>query len=485
MGADEEGTHRRLTALRSEILEPTIRAHHVRTVKNTGDGFLAEFASVVDAVRCAVAIQSAVERRNAGQPRRIQFRIGINLGDVIVEPGDLYGDGVNIAARLEGIASPGGICISRAALEQVRGTVNIQARELGAQRLKNIAQPVHAFTIAPAGPAPATGAAVFGRKATSAEGSRRRWRRGATVAGVLLTAAMAGAAWHGRAPGPPRPATPVTVADPDAPPSARVAGAEALAPPRLSVVVLPFANRSGDPEQDYLAEAITDDLTTLLGRLPLTFVIGRGTAAAYEGRVVDARQLGRELGVRYAVEGSIRRLGERVHVDARILDTATGALLWAESLEEPRAELPEVSRTILARIAKATDTQLLAAEGRRIAQERRRDAEAVDLVLRGRAMMVGTARTAERIEEARGLFERAVALDDGSPIAHGSLALNRPCCMDQRVDAVSLSSPGVMPRGRTPGARARASGSARRRRRPPRSPAAHPCASAAHCRSPV
>jgi TolB-like protein len=190
---------------------------------------------------------------------------------------------------------------------------------------------------------------------------------------------------------------------------------------RYSIVVLPFVNRGGDPEQDYLAAGITDDLTTILGRLPGSFVIGRGTAATYRGRTMDVRQLGRDLGVRYAVEGSVRRLGGQVRVDAQLLDTGTGAQLWAESLEEPRADLAELSRQVMLRIARALDLQLLAAESRRLAAERPGNPEAADLVLRGRALMT-TFRSRESLAEARRLFERAVALDEGSAIAHAGLA---------------------------------------------------------------
>ena len=262
------------------------------------------------------------------------------------------------------------------------------------------------------------GAAALPHGAPDAGGnpsSASRPRRVPLLAGTALAAAaLAGAAsvWTLSRPAP----------VPALPPAASAAKAPAApALPRFSVVVLPFLNRGGDPEQDYLAAVVTEDLTTILGRLAGSFVIGRGTAATYRGRTVDARQLGRELGVRYAVEGSVRRMGEQVRVDAQLLDTGSGAQLWAESLEEPRADLAELSRQVMLRIARALDLQLLAAEGRRLAAERPDNPEAADLVLRGRALMT-TFRSRESLAEARRLFERAVALDENSAIAHAGLA---------------------------------------------------------------
>ena len=275
MHNDEEATHAKLTALLADGVEPAIAEHGGRIVKNTGDGFLAEFPSAVEAVRAAVQFQTRIKELTIGEAedRRIAFRVGVNIGDVIVEPHDIFGDGVNIAARLESIAEPGGICISSSAYDQVRGKVGVEFADLGEQNLKNIARPVRAYAVVRDGPSPAT----------QAERARL---------------------------GP-------------------------LSPPRLSIVVLPFANLSGDPEQDYFVDGVTESLTTDLSRISGSFVIGRHTAFTYKGKAVDLKQIGRELNVRYVLEGSVQRGGNRLRVNVQLIDAETGNHLWAERFDKP------------------------------------------------------------------------------------------------------------------------------------------------------
>ncbi len=269
-GTDEDRTLARLRALRSDLLDPTIAVHHGRVVKRTGDGILIEFRSVVDAVRCAVAVQNGMVERNAGLPpeRRIEFRVGIYLGDVIEESdGDLMGDGVNIAARLEGIAKPGTVCLSEDAYRQVKARLDLVVGDLGEQSLKNIAEPIRVYSLEVG-----------------------------------------------------RPAQPKPVAT--------------SAPPPLSIVVLPFANISGDPDQAYFADGVTESLTTDLSRISGSFVIARNTAFTYKGKHVDVKQVGRELGVRYALEGSVQRGGNRMRVNVQLIDTEMGNHIWAERFEK-------------------------------------------------------------------------------------------------------------------------------------------------------
>ena len=284
MGADEEGTHERLKAHRRELVDPKIREHKGRTVKNTGDGLLAEFASVVDAVRCAAEVQRGMIDRERQMPdeRRIRFRIGINLGDVIVDGDDIFGDGVNVAARLEALAEPGGICISRMVRDQIRDKLAYAFEDLGEQSVKNIARPVRVYALPPE--------AVTDLPASS----------------VL-------------------PAPPIS---------------QSTVVPHLSIVVLPFTNLSNDREQQYFADGITEDLTTDLSRIADMFVISRNTAFTYQGKRVDTKQIGRELGVRYVLEGSVRRSGNQVRVNAQLIDAETDVHLAASFMDYvmPRAD---------------------------------------------------------------------------------------------------------------------------------------------------
>ena len=398
-GADEEGTLARLRALRSDLFTPTVAIYNGRVVKRTGDGAIVEFRSVVEAVRCAVDMQSSMLERNAGEPddKRIEFRIGIHLGDVVEEDdGDLMGDGVNVAARLESICKPGGICLSEDAYRQVRDKLNESFVDLGDQTLKNIARPMRAYALTSAtggGPAipPAMVApnpldwrqrlvafrsapiAILENVARltraiaepSATGSRddvrptsevghasgdlntarrtrdRRLRLGLIVSALIVFAAAR--TWRGQ-----DSSTPLL---PALPPGAAVTDSKLASAPRLSIVVLPFANLSGDPEQDTLADGLTDDLTTDLTRLPDSFVIGRSAATAYRGKRADLRRLGRHLGVRYALEGSVRRAGETITVNAQLISTETGADVWADRLEGESSRLAELQTELVSRLA--------------------------------------------------------------------------------------------------------------------------------------
>jgi adenylate cyclase len=298
-GADEDRTLSRLRGLRSDLIEPAIAAHHGRIVKRTGDGLIIEFRSVVDAVRCAVEVQTAMIERNAGvlPEKRIEFRVGVHLGDVVEErDGDLMGDGVNIAARLEGIAKPGAICLSEDAYRQVKGRLDLKVADLGATQLKNIADPIRVYSLevgqpSDAKPSPSALATVKPSAPATSWVSHGR-ALAAVLTALLLLAAAAG--WY-------------------------MLGGHMTKPAQaahLSIVVLPFANLSGDPAQDYFADGITENLTTDLSRLSGSFVIARNTAFTFKGKNLDAKEIGKELGVRYVLEGSVQRDQNQVRVNA-------------------------------------------------------------------------------------------------------------------------------------------------------------------------
>jgi TolB-like protein/class 3 adenylate cyclase/Flp pilus assembly protein TadD len=358
MGADEEGTHERLKAHLRDLIEPKIAEHRGRVVKNTGDGFLAEFASVVDAVRCAVEMQRGMAERNGGAPpeKRIDFRVGINLGDVIVEEHDIFGDGVNVAARLEALAEPGGICVSRVVRDQVRDKVDFAFEDMGEHRVKNISRPVRVYTLRP------------------------EPTRALTTSGAVAI-----------------PKTP--------------------AAPRLSIVVLPFANLSSDPEQQYFADGLTEDLTTDLSRIAGMFVISRNTAFTYRNKPVVTKQIGRELGVRYALEGSVRRSGSGVRVTAQLIDAETDAHLWADRFDGDTGDLLVLQDEVTRRIAFALDLELVNAEATRKVEK----PDALDCILRGRAAEAKPP-TRDTYAQAIGWFERALALDRRSVQAQSLLA---------------------------------------------------------------
>ncbi len=345
--ADEDRTLARLRALRSDLIDPTIAVHKGRVVKRTGDGLLVEFRSVVDAVRCAIEVQNGMVERNAGLPpeRRIEFRIGVHLGDIVEEnDGDLMGDGVNIAARLEGIAKPGAICLSEDAYRQVKGRLDLAVRDLGLTRLKNIAEPIRVYSLDI---------------------------------------------------GPPALAKPT--------PAPEKAG-----PPRLSIVVLPFANIGGDPEQEHFADGVTESLTTDLSRIRGSFVIGRNTAFTFKGKAVDLKQIGRELNVRYVLEGSVQRGGNRTRVNVQLIDAETGNHLWAERFDKPLADLFDMQDEIVARLAGALNVQLVAAEARRAEQAPTPDS--MDLYFQGVAWFY-KGLTPHNMVQARSYFDRALIAD--------------------------------------------------------------------------
>ena len=304
--ADEDRTLARLRDLRTDLIDPAMAAHRGRTVKRTGDGSIIEFRSVVDAVRCAIEVQKGMAVRNAELPpeERIVFRVGVHLGDIVEEAdGDLMGDGVNIAARLEGIAVPGGVCLSNAAYEQLRGKLREEFADLGEQRLKNIARPVRVYAL------------KSDRQIPSAD---------------TLSTSSAG-----------------------------------IEPPRLSIVVLPFANIGGDPEQEYFVDGVTESLTTDLSRMSGSFVIARNTAFTYKGKPIDVRKLGHELNVRYVLEGSVQRGSNRMRVNVQLIEAETGNHIWAERFDKPVADFFEMQDEIVARLANRLTKELVSVEARR------------------------------------------------------------------------------------------------------------------------
>jgi adenylate cyclase len=361
MGADEEGTLERLQALRRELIDPKIAEHRGRIVKTTGDGLLVEFASVVDAVRCAVAVQQAMPERETGvaADSRIELRIGINLGDVLVEGDDLYGDGVNIAARIEALADAGGVFVSNTVHDQVRDRLPFVFEDLGEQQVKNIARPVRVYAFRPNAVADLPALSVL-------------------------------------------PIPPIS---------------EAAATPRLSIVVLPFANLSGDQEQQYFADGLTEDLTTDLSRLADMFVISCNTAFTYRNKPVDTKQIGRELDVRYVLEGSVRRSSNRLRINAQLIDTETDGHVWTERFDHDTSDLFAVQDEITSRIAIALDLELVTAEAGRTAEH----PDALDYILRGRALMNKT-NTRDNFAAAISLFERTLVLDPNSVEAQSRLA---------------------------------------------------------------
>jgi TolB-like protein len=345
MGLDEVGTARTLREHR-KVTDALVAKHGGRLVKTTGDGVLLEFPSVVDAVECAVAVQAVMAQRNEGVSvdRQMLFRFGINLGDILIEGDDILGDGVNIAARLEGIAEPGGICISSSAYEQVRGKVTVEFTDLGEQTLKNIARPIRAYAVG-------------------------------LSANAHQTAPLQSSA------------------------------------PRLSIVVLPFANIGGDPEQEYFVDGVTESLTTDLSRISGSFVIARNTAFSFKGKAIDVKRVGRELNVRYVLEGSVQRGGNRLRVNVQLIDAETGNHLWAERFDKPVADLFDMQDEIVSRLANTLNAQLIAVEARRA--ERSPHPDATDLCFQGAAWF-NMGRTPENMAQARGFYERALALEPGN-----------------------------------------------------------------------
>jgi adenylate cyclase len=402
MSEDEEATLAELRVWRHQIVDPRIREYRGRIIKSTGDGFLVEFASVVDAVRCAVEMQREMAERNAeiAADRRLEFRIGINLGDIVAEDHDIYGDGVNVAARLEALAEPAGICVSRVVRDQIRDKLPYAFVDRGDQQVKNIARPVRVYAMSPDEIAATDRVAV----------AQRRRIRPAALAGSLALVGLCAAGligwrvWSRD--------QPVAASAPAAAIGAVQATTSAAAP-RLSIIVLPFENLSHDPDQDYFADAITEDLTTDLSRIAGSFVIARNTAFTYKGIPVDVKQLGRDLGVHYALEGSVRRVGDQVQVNVQLIDADSGAHVWADRFDTDRRNLAEAQSEITGRLARTLNLQLIQAVGRQIDKEQPVNPDAQDLIMRGWALYQRTPAAANR-DEAKEAFARALRIDPKS-----------------------------------------------------------------------
>jgi len=406
MGADEEDTLARLKAHRREVVDPRIGGHRGRIVKTTGDGLLAEFASVVDAVRCAVEIQDRMAKRNADVPpdRRIEFRVGINVGDIIIDESDIFGDGVNVAARLEALAQPGGICVSRMARDQVRDKLALTFEDLGEQQVKNIARPVRAYRIV-------TDAAVR-QAATSAPG-RRRWtpRRAiaAGIAALVLLATGAAAFWR--------------LYPPYLAPTA--AGAPAAArplPDKPSIAVLPFANLSGDPTQDYLADGLTDNLVDALAQNPGLFVIARNATLGYRGKAVAPQAAAKDLGVRYVLEGSVQKSDDRIRVTAQLIDTVNDDHLLSQKYDRNLTNLFALEDDLSLQIAGALDVQLRGGTIARALAHGTRNLEAWENLVK--ASQTYFRFNPADVDEAQKLAQRAVDLDPNYVAAWQFLAFS-------------------------------------------------------------
>jgi TolB-like protein/class 3 adenylate cyclase/Flp pilus assembly protein TadD len=360
-GADEDRTLARLRGLRSDLIDPAIAAHRGRNVKRTGDGAIVEFRSVVDAVNCAVEVQKAMVERNAGvaPEKQIEFRVGIHVGDVVEESdGDLMGDGVNVAARLEGAAKPGAICLSEQAYWQVKRRLDLEVSDLGAIQLKNIAEPIRVYSLDVGKPAQAGGS-------------------------------------------------------PSAP------APEKTAAPRLSIVVLPFANFGGDPEQEYFVDGVTESLTTDLSKIGGSIVIARNTAFTFKGKPYDVKAIGRELNVRYVLEGSVQRGGGRMRLNVQLIEAESGSHLWAERFDKPVGDVLDMQDEIVARLAETLNAQLVAAEARRA--EHAPNPDSMDLYFQGLAW-VHKGQSTDALTRGERFLERALMLDPGNIEAHVALA---------------------------------------------------------------
>jgi adenylate cyclase len=354
-GVDEEGTHAQLQAHLRALVDPKVAEHRGRVVKNTGDGMLAEFGSVVDAVRCALDVQRGMAERNAGVPndKRIEFRMGINVGDIIIDRGDIFGDGVNVAARLEGLAESGGICVSGRVQEDARGKLDIAFEDAGEQQLKNIAWPVRVYRVRLSGETPQS-----------------------------------------------RPA----LALPDKP----------------SIAVLPFTNISGDPEQGYFADGMTEDIITALSHIPTLFVIARNSSFAYKDRAIDIRQIGRELGVRYVLEGSVREAGRRLRITGQLIEAETGTHLWADRFDSFLEDVFDLQDRVTTAVAGAIEPSITQAEIRRANRKPTANLRAYDWLLRALGEQQLYSRDA--VDRAMQMARRAIELDPRYAQAYAYLA---------------------------------------------------------------
>lgn len=394
MGADELGTLRALKSHRRELIDPTIAAFHGRIVKTTGDGALVEFPSAVEAVTCAIIIQRGTASRNAAVPeeKRLTFRVGINVGDIIIDAKDIFGDGVNVAARLQTLCQPGGLCISHAVHEQVRDRLPIAFDDRGEQAVKNIARPVRVFGLTPQAIAAAPDLAPGARAGLW---ERRRGLIAAALA-VLVLLAGAGAWWAVR---------PTTVQQA----SGSISSAIPTAASRASIAVLPLASLGDFGPGDYFADGLTEDIISALGRFREMSVISRSGVSAYKGRSPTPEQVGRDLKVRYVVEGSVRRSPERIRVSVNLTDAARGTLLWSERYDAEPKDIFAVQDEITRRVAGALAVRVTSLELANAAAKPPNNLEAYDLVLRGRDLLSQGVRSANA--QARSLFERAIELD--------------------------------------------------------------------------
>jgi len=403
MGADEKGTLLALKGHRTQLIDPLVAAHNGQIVKSMGDGLLLSFPSVVEAVSCAVAVQSGMAKRNSSLPgdRRIEFRVGVNIGDVIVEKGDVFGDGVNIAARLEQIAPPGGICLSEDAYRQVRGKLEIPIADAGEQHLKNIANPIRVYRIEPT-------VAAVADLAPPAEPKRRWSARAVAGAAIIAAVLLAAGTWFGLLR---EPAVIWRRAEPANP-------IPASAVPIIAV--LPFANQTGDDSQGYFAEGVTDEIIDALGRFNTLRVIGRNAVARYKKRPPTQEEINSELGANYLVAGSVRHSGNRVRIAAQLTEARAGTVLWSDRYDGELTDIFEFQDTIARRIAGTLAANVTLVEGRRQLDHPRPDASAFDLVLRARAIGHGASRSANR--QFRELISKAIELDPNYASAHALMA---------------------------------------------------------------
>jgi adenylate cyclase len=365
--ADEERTLGRLKALRAELIDPKIAAHRGRIVKTTGDGLLVEFASVVDALRCAAEMQAALAESNAPlvPERRIELRVGINVGDIVVEDGHIFGDGVNVAARLEGLAEPGGIRVSARVQEDAAGRLDLAFEDMGEQALKNISRPVRAYRVRSESPLPDP-PPRSPDQVRGGEGSAHSARVGA--------------------------AEPPPLPLPDKP----------------SIAILPFANMSGDPAQEYFVDGMVEEIITALSRIRWLFVLARNSSFTYKGQAVDVKQVGRELGVRYVLEGSVRKAGNRVRITGQLIDAETGTHLWADRFDGSLEDVFDLQDKVASSVAGVIEPALQAAETARSASRPTSDLTAYDLYLRAYAMVLSSVK---QTPEALRILEQAIARD--------------------------------------------------------------------------
>jgi TolB-like protein/class 3 adenylate cyclase len=405
MAVDEAGTLAQLKAHRKELIEPKTAEYHGRVVKLTGDGTLMEFGSVVDAVLFAVDVQRAMVKRNADVPedRRVTYRVGINIGDILVDGDDIYGDGVNVAARLEGLAEPGGICVSRTVLNHVRNKVELDFEDLGEQAVKNIPEPVRVYRVLLEGEAPAV---------VRPAGKRRLalWPLVATTSLVLLIVA-GGALWW------------LKPWAPDVEPALIERMAFPL-PDKPSIAVLPFDNLSDHPAQDYFSDGITEDIITDLSKISGLFVIARNSSFAYKGKSLEVTQIARALGVKYVLEGSVRRADDQVRINAQLIDASTGGHLWAERYDGILSDIFALQDKVTGQIVTALALKLTTGERQELAQRGTDDAEAYDAFLRAKRLL-NERGWMERPDndKARAWLEKAIELDPSYAAAYASLGL--------------------------------------------------------------